>query len=536
MPAALQHWLDNWGQSLQDKIHEAASQARAGGSDAPAAILPKLLKLGTDCSGVEAPVHALRGLRVQHTHVFASEIAPAPRRMIRANSMPAKLYKDLLTDPAAEFVHLYVSGFSCKPFSMLHHGSKLLEEEQAQVFYGVVRRISSVLPACFVLENVLGISRVKSEVLACLRQGYLVEMLRMDPVDLGEPVRRPRYYFIGVRLDLCNMSPGNVQAYLSKAWMLVKKSCKARKASILDRLLPGGHPIVAQHQALRKRRWLQAQQRGFPGGKAHPKWPGLHAEFASAHGLQCRVEEPGAQNFADNLYLHLPRERHAWALLSKKHEKAASFTVDLSQNLGRNSVRVDGSLPTVTPGGVLIVREAGRVLTPMEKLIVHGIPVHRLIWPDGLADQDVASMGGNTMHVHIVAVAMMFAASPVDRSLEAAHLPRLPSVAVFRCPGPSSVLGKRKRTQAPRSKARKSKAPRSRRKVAEKTSNRGKQQKQRSSERKKAVAFDLKDLASRWATDVPKRKKASRRSPRNGTTRCKPGKLQNLASRWYSCS
>ena len=46
-------------------------------------------------------------------------------------------------------LHIYF----CKPFSLLHNKTKLLEEDQVSIFYGGLARIQQVRPACFLLEN-----------------------------------------------------------------------------------------------------------------------------------------------------------------------------------------------------------------------------------------------------------------------------------------------------------------------------------------------------------------------------------------------
>ena len=318
MSPALLHWLDNWGVCLKKKISAAVSDTRQKLGLCSAVTLPQQLRLGTDCSGLEAPVYALRGLCVQHTHEFASECASAPRRMIEENAMPAKLLANIFSSDAVPYVHVYTSGFSCKPFSMLHHGTKLLQEEQARIFYAVVQRIASVRPACFVLENVLGISRVKAEVLKTLQeQGYAVEAVVMNPVDLGEPVQRPRYYFVGARLDVCIMPQKMVHAFLTSAWAHIKESGVAH-ATLADRLLPAHHPSVQRLEHARKEIWAKAREKAFPDKKKDAKWSQLHAEFAALHGLKQPSPErclhggmaaPGGMlSPADRLHLHLPRE------------------------------------------------------------------------------------------------------------------------------------------------------------------------------------------------------------------------------------
>ena len=531
MSPALLHWLDNWGVYLKKKIAAAVSDTREKLGLCSEVTLPQQLRLGTDCSGLEAPLYALRGLCVQHTHEFASECASAPRRMIEENAMPAKLMSNIFSKEAAPYVHLYVSGFSCKPFSMLHHGTKLLQEEQARIFFGVVQRIARVRPACFVLENVLGISRVKAEVLKTLQeQGYAVEAVVMNPVDLGEPVQRPRYYFIGARLDVCIMNQETVHAFLTSAWAHIKESGLPH-ATLADRLLPAHHPSVQRLECAREATWAKAREKGFPDKKKDAKWSQLHAQFAALHEL--KQPQPGRSGMAapggipspaDRLHLHLPRQREAWTLLSQQYEKAAALVADLSQNVDRAAVRTDGTLPTVTPGSYLVLREAGRVVTPIEKILVHGFPVHRMFFPAQVTDAELASMGGNTMHVHVVAVALMLASSMVDWTLPAAHDTCIVT-------GPSSRPTSK--TARPRPQVPRSKAPRS--------SNRRPKLKQESLPQKshrKVRQVRKVCLASRWP--LPERRKPGKKPPVDRRRVQVPGAhveranmLELLAARWY---
>ena len=82
LPFGLERWLDSWGIDLKRRFAIASAAAWD-----PIKIVSRLhcplaisqpIKLGTDCSGLEAPVHSLRALGIQYQHEFSSEKAEAP--------------------------------------------------------------------------------------------------------------------------------------------------------------------------------------------------------------------------------------------------------------------------------------------------------------------------------------------------------------------------------------------------------------------------------------------------------------------------
>ena len=76
--------------------------------------------------------------------------------------------------------------------------------------------------------------------------------------------------------------------------------------------------------------------------------------------------------------------------------------------------RTDGALPTITPGGHIVLAGAARCLIPAEKLLLHCLPLHRMVIPEGVSDGGLECMGGNMMHLQTVGLAMLFALSLVD--------------------------------------------------------------------------------------------------------------------------
>ena len=442
LPDFLCAWLDSWGSKMLWQLRQAAqdldiklqwpkfcsipsSGSLGSGSSAalrsgsPGSGGSTALKVGTDCSGLDAPVHALRALEIPHRHVFSCENNLAARTMIETNCKPDVFFKDVLTscEDADPFCHLYVAGFSCKPFSRLHNKSKLLEEKDASIFRAVVKRISTLRPPCFVLENVEGIQRVMGEILSQLKAcGYLVVHKLMDPASLGEPLLRPRFYFLGLRKDVACVSEACAEQVVDQLWSAAQQA--SEKVSLLQRLLPNDHPLVGTCQLQRKERWTKAASAGFPDPSCRTKWKAKHASYELApdkgHCLPACT--------ADRLFLHLPRQRDLWPKLSQKWVGQANrLTCDVSQSLGRARERVDGRVPTVTPRSHLIVADVQRALVPHEMLLLHGFPLHRMVIPASIKGADLQSMAGNTMHIPVVGAAMVMTLLLIDWQLPSAH-------------------------------------------------------------------------------------------------------------------
>ena len=54
------------------------------------------ITVGTDCSGIDSPILALRELGIAHEHLFSSEVGENALKVIRANCEPKIIYRDIL--------------------------------------------------------------------------------------------------------------------------------------------------------------------------------------------------------------------------------------------------------------------------------------------------------------------------------------------------------------------------------------------------------------------------------------------------------
>ena len=162
------------------------------------------ITLGTDCSGSESPVLALRRLGVQFVHKFACEIDPAARACIRANCSPHRLYKDTRSKRRQRAGHtdVYVAGFPCQPFS--RQGQQAgFADRRGDIFEYILAHLRRRRPKVFVLENVLGLRHmheVFAYILAALEalSVYNVYTGDLNPENFGIPQHRPRYFIVGI--------------------------------------------------------------------------------------------------------------------------------------------------------------------------------------------------------------------------------------------------------------------------------------------------------------------------------------------------
>jgi site-specific DNA-cytosine methylase len=121
------------------------------------------LHVGTDCSGLEAPLLALRRLAVPFRHRFASEINSCARRVLLANFAPDYLYHDVTMRSVRRVpkVDLYIAGFPCQPFSSSGSKGGFLDfEGRGTIFREIFAYIKHHRPRCFVLENVVDSTRL----------------------------------------------------------------------------------------------------------------------------------------------------------------------------------------------------------------------------------------------------------------------------------------------------------------------------------------------------------------------------------------
>jgi site-specific DNA-cytosine methylase len=338
-------------------------------------------------------------MRVPFTHAFSCDWASHSQKFISEVCSPqGPVFADMLKRNTEEipYVDVYVCGFPCTPYSTLRrHKTRLMKDPAAKPFWPALNVVKAKKPATVVLENVLGLAKVMNRIVKDLKtlKGYYVSIFTMDPKDFGEPISRPRYYFLCIREDRAvRASVEHMEKFITSCLKKMQKPVTEDATAIM---LPNSDPEVCKVLAS-----AHKKRNGRPGVRAtrSPRWRKKHAKFAAAK----RVRQSGDGDMA----VTTERGRDAWSLL-KAHHGARKLVADVSQSIERAAVRTDGCLPTITPKGCCCVGDLMRPLIGAEKLLVHGFPLHKMSTPRSLTHAQLGNMGGNTMHLMSVGFVML---------------------------------------------------------------------------------------------------------------------------------
>jgi DNA (cytosine-5)-methyltransferase 1 len=170
----------------------------------------KHLRVGTDCSGIEAPIQALQQLKIPFIHEWSCEKDKYAIESIKANYNCNRLYTDITTRNHSELpdIDLYVCGFPCQAFST--SGRKLgMKDPRGNIMFECIKVIQEKNPKYFILENV--------RIFKTFDKGTPFNILinALDSIgvyhiyndiyntrDYGIPQNRQRLYILGIRKDI----------------------------------------------------------------------------------------------------------------------------------------------------------------------------------------------------------------------------------------------------------------------------------------------------------------------------------------------
>jgi len=176
------------------------------------------LTIATDCSGIEAPIQALKQMKIPYRHLWSCDNDKYVKQSIEANYKPEHFYEDMtqrdLSSLPADDLDLYVCGFPCQPFSLM--GNKLgTNDKRGNIMMECVAVIKKKLPKVFILENVKNFKSIQQG----RPYNYLMNQLEnisgeqkdavynvyshvLNTRDYGIPQNRERVFIVGIRKDM----------------------------------------------------------------------------------------------------------------------------------------------------------------------------------------------------------------------------------------------------------------------------------------------------------------------------------------------
>ena len=180
------------------------------GSSWPCGATGPVIKVGSDCSGLESVLTALDqlGLGRRVRAEFVCDKDPLCRKVLRSVHEPRVVYDDVTKRDVKDMpqVDLYTAGFPCQPWSSEGKGDGRCDKQgRGLIFDHVLKYINEKLPKCFLLENVVALSQAThkkafEKMLASLRRSeeYFVTWRVVNAVNFGIPQNRPRVFIVGL--------------------------------------------------------------------------------------------------------------------------------------------------------------------------------------------------------------------------------------------------------------------------------------------------------------------------------------------------
>jgi DNA (cytosine-5)-methyltransferase 1 len=180
----------------------------------------KILRIGTDCSGIEAPIQALIKYnkylenlgqkKIEIKHCFSSEIDKYCIESIKANYNPDIIFNDIKNRNIKHVpdIDLYICGFPCQPFSIAGD-KKGLNDIRGTIFWNCIDLIKYKKPSYFILENVKGLLHINNGLVWNIMKNelnnlteYNIKWKILNTKDYGIPHNRERLYIIGINKNI----------------------------------------------------------------------------------------------------------------------------------------------------------------------------------------------------------------------------------------------------------------------------------------------------------------------------------------------
>ncbi len=169
---------------------------------------PKVLRVGTDFSGMEMPIEALRRLGVSISHEFACDSAACCKKYIQAVTKP-KVFYDSVRQRNSKMmpeVHLYCYSPPCQPFSAAGKNQGEGDSKgRGELVSSSLKFITSKQPRLAIMENVVGLVQrhrtTYQKITKHLKKSYFVYGKVLNTKEHGVPQNRRRIFVVAIRRD-----------------------------------------------------------------------------------------------------------------------------------------------------------------------------------------------------------------------------------------------------------------------------------------------------------------------------------------------
>ena len=165
------------------------------------------INVGTDCSGLEAPLVALSLLNCNVIHKWSCDNDPYIKKHILKYHTPTYYYDDMMNRKHSDLpdIDLYICGWPCQNFSTHNKNPMGFEGKDGTICFEAIKTIRAKQPKYFVLENVKGlISHNKGQTFQIIKDKlkklkYNICYEILNTKDCGVPQNRERLYILGIK-------------------------------------------------------------------------------------------------------------------------------------------------------------------------------------------------------------------------------------------------------------------------------------------------------------------------------------------------
>ena len=169
------------------------------------------LRVGTDCSGLDSPLVALKLLDIDIEHVWSCDNDLDIKNQILNTFQPTIFYDDMFNRDVTKLppIDIYVAGIPCQSWSGLNTNRQGFNVREGTLFFEALKVIKFLRPKYFILENVMGLlTHNKGESYKLIQKhlgeldNYNIQYKVFNTLDFGIPQNRNRIYIIGERGDM----------------------------------------------------------------------------------------------------------------------------------------------------------------------------------------------------------------------------------------------------------------------------------------------------------------------------------------------